>query len=415
MQNITRYLENKRDPNTIDKIKCALEALHLKIDPAKVIVVAGTNGKGSTCATLHKLLIASGRNVGFFSSPHLIKANERIKYNDKDILDEDFYKIFEIVHKKVCDFNLSYFEYLTLMAVQYFFDEKNVDYAIFEVGLGGSYDATNAIPHDISVITRLGMDHETILGDNLLRIAQNKLGIVSFRNKVFHSKFHDEKVTELSQLISEKLQAELIEAYTYDYTVDKTSKYPSFGIRTQWGDFKMNLQGQRAAENTSLALTIFNYLIDGNIQQFIPAIAEVNWPGRMEMIHYKNRDIFLSGDHNPQGIQSLLDILQFYNFKNIHFIVGICNDKRYSEMLLKLTNFEKSHIYLTETPEKTLAIKDYDEVFRKSAIFVSANPIKALDAAILNANEEDLIIITGSLYLVGKIKSLIQIDPLSRK
>jgi dihydrofolate synthase/folylpolyglutamate synthase len=408
MQNIIRYLESKKNSNNIELIKRALEALRLEIDPTKVIIVAGTNGKGSTCATLQKLLMASGKNVGFFSSPHLIKINERIKLNDQDILDEDFCKIFNAVHEKVCDFHLSYFEYLTLMAAHYFFTVKNVDFAIFEVGLGGSYDASNAIPHDTSVITKLGLDHESILGDDTLKIAQNKLGIVSSGNKVFHTKFYNEEIIQLSQSIAKKFRANFIEAYAYDCVIDTTGKYPLFGIKTQWGDFKMNLQGRRAAENTSLAATIFDYLVDDDVQQFLPAIAEVNWPGRMEMIYHKNRDVFLSGDHNPQGIQSLLDILQFYNFKNVHFVVGICNDKRHSEMLQELANFRNSNLYLTETPEKTLPLKGYDEIFRKSARFALANPFEALDAAISNAEEEDLIVVTGSLYLIGKIKSLIQ-------
>ncbi|MDR0753421.1 MAG: hypothetical protein LBE95_02005 [Holosporaceae bacterium] len=411
MRNISRYLESKQKIHDIALIKRALEALHLEIDPARVIIIGGTNGKGSTCATLQKLLMASGKNVGFFSSPHLIKVNERIKFNDRDISDETFNKIFEVVHKKVRDFKLSHFEYLTLMAAQYFFAEKNVDFAIFEVGLGGSHDATNAIPHGMCAIARLGMDHELILGDHLLKIAQNKLGIVSPGNKVFHTKFPDEKVMELALLVAEKLQAKLIEANSYDCIVDTSDRYPSFGIKTKWGDFKMNLQGQRAAENTSLAITIFEHLleylmdINKDIRQFLPAIAQVNWPGRMEMINRSGRDIFLSGDHNPQGIRSLLDILQFYNFKDVHFVVGICNDKNHYEMLWELMNFKNSHIYLTETPHKTLPIKDYDAIFLSSAKFASANQIDTLDAAISNASDGDLIVVTGSLYLVGMIKN----------
>jgi dihydrofolate synthase/folylpolyglutamate synthase len=130
----------------------------------------------------------------------------------------------------------------------------------------------------------------------------------------------------------------------------------------------------------------------------------------MEMISYKNRDAFLSGDHNPQGIQSLLDILQFYDFRNVHFVVGICADKKHSQMLQKLANCRNSYIYLTETPNKTLYLKDYDEVFRKLAKIVTENPLDALDAAIANAGEDDLVVVTGSLYLIGKIKTLIKVS-----
>ncbi|MDR2646498.1 MAG: hypothetical protein LBC04_05030 [Holosporaceae bacterium] len=391
----------------IEQVKRALEALQLGIDPAKTILVAGTNGKGSTCATLQKLLQTVGKNVGFFSSPHLTKINERIKFNDEDISDEDFCEIFAIVQKKVQNFNLSPFEHLTLMAAQYFFAKKNIDFAIFEVGLGGSLDATNVIPHNTSIITRLGMDHESILGNHILEIAKNKLGIISHENRVFHSPFPGASVAELAQLIAKKFQAELVEAYPYDCIVDTAGKYPLFRLKTKWGDCALKLQGRRAAENTTLALTVFDHLIGGDTQQFLPALAEVNWPGRMEMINYKNRDVFLSGDHNPQGIQSLLDILQFYNFRNVHFVVGICADKKHSEMLQKLISCRNSYIYLTETPNKTLYLKDYEEVFQKLAKIVTENPLDALNAAIANTDDEDLVVVTGSLYLIGKIKALI--------
>ncbi|MDR0753208.1 MAG: hypothetical protein LBE95_00880 [Holosporaceae bacterium] len=408
MLNILRFPDSKTNFHSIELIKHALEALQLEIDPAKAILVAGTNGKGSTCATLQKLLQAAGKNVGLFSSPHLITINERIKFNDKDISNQNFREVFAIVKKKVQNFNLSPFEYLTLMAAQHFFTKKNIDFAIFEVGLGGSLDATNAIPHGVSVVTRLGMDHESMLGNHILEIAKNKLGIISCKNKVFHTQFPDTSVAELARLIAKKFQAELVEAYPYDCTVDTTGKYPLFQLKTRWGDYALKLQGRRAAENTALALTVFDHLIDENVQQFLPAIGEVNWPGRMEMITYKNHDVFLSGDHNPQGIQSLLDILQFYNFRNVHFVVGICADKKHSEMLQKLTNYRNSYIYLTETPNKTLYLKNYDEVFRKLAKIATKNPLDALNTAIASASEKDLVIVTGSLYLIGKIKTLIK-------
>ncbi|MDR2158041.1 MAG: hypothetical protein LBO02_01850, partial [Holosporaceae bacterium] len=137
MKNIIRYLENQRGFHDVAVVKRALDALELNIDPKKTIVVAGTNGKGSTCATLQTLLTAARKNVGLYSSPHLVKINERIKFNEENISDEDFYNIFHIVHEKIKKYDPSYFEYLTLMAAYYFFAVKDVDFAIFEVGLGG--------------------------------------------------------------------------------------------------------------------------------------------------------------------------------------------------------------------------------------------------------------------------------------
>jgi dihydrofolate synthase/folylpolyglutamate synthase len=165
----------------------------------------------------------------------------------------------------------------------------------------------------------------------------------------------------------------------------------------------MNLPGKRAAENISLAATVFDHLIE-NAGRFLSAIENITWPCRMERVVYKNRDIFLSGDHNPHGVQSLTDILKHYSYEKIRFVVGVCYDKNYREMLRKLKNLKNSHIYLTETPIKTLPIKDYDPAFLEEADFVSSDPTAALDAAVSSAGCDDLVVVTGSLYLTGEIK-----------
>lgn len=400
------FLENQKKSHDVACMKEVLDVLALDIDSSKVIIVAGTNGKGTTCATLQTLLVEAGKNVGFFSSPHLEKINERIKFNCIDISDDEFLDIFLKVHKKTHDFDLSHFEYLTAMAAYYFFEcrKTDIDFAIFEVGLGGTFDATNAIPHDISVITKLGLDHVDILGGTLEEIAKNKFGIISDKNVVFHTKF-DSKIKKLSESYSSRYSAKFIEAPSFSLKVDHSKKYPTFKVLSEFGEFSMTIPGKRAAENSVLAITIFDHLID-NSSRYLYATEKVYWPARMEQAFYKNRDIFFSGDHNLQGVQSLLELLRYYNFKNIHFVAGICYDKNYSAILETLLSVSNSVLYLTETPEKTRHINEYGERFINAARFVSSNPIESLDCAISNAADDDLIIVTGSLYLVGFIKRI---------
>ncbi len=407
-KDIICYLENQKKSHDVAYIKMALDVFKLNIDPSKVIIVAGTNGKGTTCATLQTLLVEAGKNVGFFSSPHLEKTNERIKFNCIDISDNDFCNVFLKVHEKARNFDLSYFEYLTIMAAYYFFEyhKSDIDFAIFEVGLGGTLDATNAIPHNISVITKLGLEHEGALGNTLEEIAENKFGIISDNNIVFHTKF-DPEIQKISEQYAKKYSAKLVEATSYSLHVDYSKKYPTFKVSSKFGHFNINLPGNRAAENSILAFTIFDYLID-NSEKFLYATERVFWPGRMEKVFYKNRDIFLSGDHNPQGTQSLLEILQYYEFSRVHFVVGICNDKNYVAILEILFNVPNANLYLTETPERPLHINEYGEKFINAARFVSSNAIESLDCAVKNASDEDLVIVTGSLYLVGFIKSIIK-------
>ncbi len=401
MREVLSFLEKQNNVHTPAEIKECLNILGIEFPSQKVILVTGTNGKGSTCATLQTLLIASGKNVGFFSSPHIVRINERIKYNGEDISDEDFCRIFKIIYEKLSNFQLSFFEYLTLIACYYFYFEKQIDFAIFEIGLGGILDATNAIEHDISVITRLGIEHEDFLGKDLHSIAENKFGIIRKNSVVFHTKFPREISNVYSGYLSEK-NVRFFEASELDYYVRKT-RYPEYFIKIKNQHYKLNLLGERAIENTSLALEIFKYLTP-NYEKYFSELQNVNWPCRMEKIQYKNRDIFLSGDHNPQGIQSLMEILRNFEFEKVYFVTGICADKNSDEMIKMLSSVKNSYLYLTETSFKTLKLESYSEYTKSIAEFSSKNPMEALDRAVKKSTENDLVIVTGSLYLTGVIK-----------
>lgn len=400
-EEIVDFLEKQKSFHKPEYLKRAFDLLELNIDSAKVILVAGTNGKGTTSATLQTLIFETGKNVGFFSSPHLEEITERIKFNCEDISAEDFCEIFHYVHEKVKDFQLSFFEYLTFMAAYYFFSQKNVDFAIFEVGLGGTFDTTNIIPHKYCVITSISYDHENVLGNSLLDIAKNKFGIISQDNIVFHTHFSEE-IQKMIPEYAEKFNAKFIPIYDYSMQVDISGDEPVFNVSTKVGNFSMNLPGCRAAENSTLALTAFDNIVE-NSANYLYAIKKVYWSGRME----KLGSIYFSGDHNVDGIKSLIDLLQYYKYENVHFIVGICFDKRYDEMLTMLLNVPNSHLYLTETPVKTLPLEKYGKFLQK-ADFASSNPVESVQEAKKKAKRNDIIIVTGSLYLVGKLKKFLK-------
>ena len=417
-EELVLYIESKENFNKVSYLHEALEALSLDIDSHKVILVAGTNGKGSTCVTLQNLFLGIGKNVGLFTSPHMEKINERIKFNGQDVSDEDFCNLFYDVRKKLPSTysdNLSCFEWLTLMAAYYFFEIHcdDIDFGIFEVGLGGTKDATNALPHDICAIAKLGYDHTDVLGNTIEQIADNKFGIITENSTVFHMKFPSEIASLVEKYRREK-KAKFIQSCDFFLKVNKSKPIPEFFVRTSFGEFKLNLPGARAAENTALALTIFNELIapdwdDSQTQKRIRnSLENVDWPCRMERRIYKNRSIYLSGDHNVQGIESLLEILKYYRYSKIHIVIGICYTKDHRAMLEKIFSISDSLVYLTETPFKTLPIENYDEKFRKNAEFVSSDYREALDAAVQNSYENDMVIVTGSLYLTGEIRKLTQ-------
>jgi dihydrofolate synthase/folylpolyglutamate synthase len=376
------------------------------IGPERVIIVAGTNGKGSVCATLEALLIAAGENVGLYTSPHLVETTERIRIGGVDVSQEVFCAAHDWVASKTEDLKLSHFEMLTLMAAWVFFSgipAPAVKRAIFEVGLGGLWDSTNAIPHSTAIITSLGLDHQNILGNSLQEIARNKFGVVGAGMAVVHSPL-PEAVKELAKQTQEQTRSRWIASAEFGHDVQTGDGAPRFEITTRWGRARISLPGKRGAQNTATALTAFETL-GYEPSKYLHILKDVRWPGRMEKFEHPRSPcpIYLSGDHNPQGVHSLLELLPFYRRKNLHIVVGIGKDKDLDGVLAPLFALHAASITLTEIPFRPRALADYGP-WLDAAEAAIPDPKRALDHAIACATSEDMILVTGSLYLVGEIK-----------
>jgi dihydrofolate synthase / folylpolyglutamate synthase len=391
----------------LEKIKRALVITdwYEKIDPGKVIVVAGTNGKGSTCAILESLLLEANQKVGFYSSPHLVSTTERIRSEGKSISENDFVQLFKECEQIIRICELSHFEALTLMAGHYYFSKtwnKNLDFIIFEVGLGGTYDATNAFPHHVSVITALGLDHTNILGDSIQEVAKNKFGIIQNNNAVIHHELPLE-IRELIQMYERQTESTWIKADAAQIEIKK-GKSPEYylfygGVKT-----RLNILGPRGAQNAMTALKVFEHL-GFDPAKALPALGKVTWPGRMQKIDWPGikAPCYLSGDHNPQGIKSLVEILKDFQWDRLHILAGIGVDKKAEEMLSELSELKNAKFYLTETPFKGLQLNAYPKKYLDMAAIKDKNPIKALNEMRAVVAENDLVIVTGSLYLVGEV------------
>ncbi|OQW53037.1 MAG: hypothetical protein A4S09_08020 [Proteobacteria bacterium SG_bin7] len=390
-------------PPSLLPVKEGLNSLNLGYDPKKVIVVAGTNGKGTVSATLSVLLEATGAKVGLYTSPHLIDTTERIRINSKPISQEKFVTAFDFVKKKIPHERLSHFEMLTLMAHTVFTSEK-CDWIIYEVGLGGIWDATNAFDHDTSVICRLGFDHQDILGQSMWEIAKNKLGIT--RDGREHKVIHLPLPIEVDKLFinyKKQMQSQFIEVNPFRFEIDKTKDEPVYRLQTPWGVTPLRLMGQRAVENSSLALRVFSEL-GFDPREFLSALKKVNWPGRMDFEVYENKKIYFSGDHNPQGVESLKEILSHFGYRNLWAVIGIGKAKDAKQMLETFSSIPRTKILLTETPFRGMNLSDY----KFDAIYSNSDPKTVLDYAVAKSEKEDMILVTGSLYLVGELKRLIK-------
>jgi len=398
-----RVIMPDRPPSLLPTLE-GLKLLDLKYDPKKVIMVAGTNGKGSTAATLEALLVGAGRRVGLYTSPHLIETTERIRIQSKNVDYEKFCLAHDRIKKALPHKVLSHFEMLTLMALEIFLNESPVlDTMIFEVGLGGTWDATNAIEHKTSVITTLGLDHQDILGESLWEIAKNKMGIVregDAEHKVIHAPWPSE-IAKLLDGYKNRSKARFIERESFKYEVLKSAEGPSYFIDTKWGRAEIRLPGLRGAQNIALALTVFSEL-GFDPSRYLQLLHNLNWPGRMDSVNYNSKKIYFSGDHNPQGVQSLKEILEHHEYENIYLLIGVGKSKDYSKMLEGFFSIPRARVVLTETPFRGLELKKYG-AWSERAFFNDKDPMKALSQILEVASPKDMILVSGSLYLVGAV------------
>jgi dihydrofolate synthase/folylpolyglutamate synthase len=398
-------------PKTMPGLQKILRALEhttwfKEVNPNKVIVVAGTNGKGTTCAALEALLNSAGQKTGFYSSPHLVSTTERIRVNSKQITEEDFVKLFQQCEGLIRKFELSHFEALTLMAGHYFFSEEwglNLDFVILEVGLGGTFDATNAFPHKYSVITKLGLDHVQILGNSLAEVAKNKFGIVTKKGIVIHHQLAPELIP-IKNEIQKQTNSNWIESDKAQLQVKSSTEGPRYFLEYMGLNFEINLAGERAAENIMNAITLFHamgFVLEGHEK----VLNRICWQGRMQKLdlHGWNCPVYLSGDHNLQGVESLIRILKDFSWNRLFLIAGIGADKDAELMFKKLLELKNLKLYLTETPFKGRKIQDYPPEALSMATASSENPFEMMEVVKAEAKPGDLCVVTGSLYLVGEI------------
>lgn len=256
------------------------------------------------------------------------------------------------------------------------------------------------------MITKLGLDHTNILGNSLVEIAENKFGIVGNKNIVVHHELPTE-VLATKSAFQKKSNSNWVETERAEFFIDRSEAVPKYTLKYAGLKIQINLAGKRAAENVMAAVTMFQ-ILGFDLHECFGALNKINWPGRMQKIEYRSMTapLFLSGDHNEQGVESLLEILKDFHWKTLHLIVGIGTDKNAEAMLCKLCKLENMKLYLTETPFKGKRIADYPEVYLKRAEAADGNIKNILDVISAKARPQDLVLVTGSLYLVGKVLNL---------
>jgi dihydrofolate synthase / folylpolyglutamate synthase len=386
--------------------------------------IAGTNGKGSTAAILESILRGSGLRTGLYTSPHLERINERIRLNGEPVSDKIFAAAWTRVHESIESLmacgkltsHPSYFECVTAMAFL-IFAEQRVDFAVYEVGLGGRLDSTNIVTPKVAVITPIDFDHENFLGHSIAEIAAEKAGIIKPGATAVSSVMRPEARAVIAKKCVE-MRARLAE-------IDeewRLEEMPSFeGLHRALAISKDSrakltiapaLPGRFQLRNALAAATAAHALSesgkfrieDRNIER---GIANVSWPGRLERLSEKPT-IYLDGAHNPAGARELLEFWQRdLDGRRIILVYGAMRDKAVDEIAGVL--FPHAHAVILTEPRQPRAISasllsEMTAHLASQRPAIIRDPFQALDRAIELARENDAVFVTGSLYLIGDLR-----------
>ncbi|WP_181791298.1 bifunctional folylpolyglutamate synthase/dihydrofolate synthase [Myxococcus llanfairpwllgwyngyllgogerychwyrndrobwllllantysiliogogogochensis] len=397
----------------LERVREALEALGHPERRYPVLHVAGTNGKGSTCAFAATALQAAGHRVGLYTSPHLVRVNERIRVGGEDISDEDFGRaILEVLERypSAVAEPMTYFEFGTVVALWHF-AQAGVDVVVLETGLGGRLDATTAAPSIVTAITPVSFDHMEYLGNTLGSIAGEKAGILKPGVPCVVARQEPEALEAIearARALSVPLWVEGRD-FSVETQADGSLAYRGPGWRLD--GLRTSLRGPHQLQNAGVALACLEALDARGIAVTPEAaragLGSARWPGRLEEVG-QGPTVLLDGAHNPAGVAVLLASLRaLYAGRPIHCVFGVVADKDRGPMMRALFPACAS-VQLTplDTP-RSLSPAAYLDEARALAADVAAWP--DVDAALAEARRragvDGVVLCTGSLFLVGMVRA----------
>lgn len=419
------YIENIPKFTTKNKLEHTRKCLDLLGSPdkdRKIIHVAGTNGKGSVCAFLSSMLEQGGFRCGLFTSPHLVKINERFQINEVMISDQRFTEAFTEVKNladrlvEEGDYHPTYFEFLFLMGM-IVFKQEDVDYIVLETGLGGRLDATNSVLSPMAcVITSISLDHVEYLGDTIEKIAGEKAGIIKKGVPVIF----DGNRKEAAEVIKARAEELGCPWYEVKESRQKLLNYTPEGIRFLsasgvYGETELFVPfiARYQMMNAALALETMGMLREEHgleKETLIKGIGGAKWQGRMETIL---PGVIVDGAHNEDGIARFVETVSYFQKEYpITLLFSTVADKEFPDMIKRVCKgLQFANVVTTEIwGSRKQSAKELAELFRLngcSQVFVEPNPGKAFELA-YEKKGDGLLFVAGSLYLAGEIKDYVR-------
>lgn len=388
----------------------------------KLIHIAGTNGKGSITSMITEILMGEGYKVGMYTSPFIEEFEERIQINRNNIPKESLAILMDeikVAVDKVIEAGYNHpteFEIITVLMLLYF-KKENIDFGVIEVGLGGTLDSTNVIKPIIQVITSISFDHTNLLGNTLEKIAREKAGIIK---KGIPTVIYPQQ-EEVLKVIKNKcfeMDSELYiannENLKFENIVNLDKPYQLLKYNNEI-DILLPLLGEHQIINLSVAMQAIEVLnnkniIDISIANIVKSIKNVSWKGRLEVLS-NNPYVVIDGAHNIQGIKTLSrNIKKYFKYENLYLILGILADKDVEEMIKIITPMAKKVYSVTPNSirgELAESLKDEVSKFNKNCKAFDKYEEAYLEA-LNDASEKDLILASGSLYMIGDMRKIIR-------
>ncbi|NVC93584.1 bifunctional tetrahydrofolate synthase/dihydrofolate synthase [Vibrio natriegens] len=380
----------------LDRVQAVASKANLTNPAPTVITVAGTNGKGSTCALMEAILLDAGYSVGVYSSPHLIRYNERVRINGVDVEDAKHCQAFDFVEKQRGDITLSLFEFGTLAALRIFQTEK-VDVVLLEVGLGGRLDATNVVDHDVSVITSLAVDHVDWLGDDINVIGFEKAGIYrSGKPAICGQPLPPATVAAHADDIG----AEFFQVgIQFDYKLtDKGWSWTSGAFDLE--DLPVPSLPLPNAATALMALGASELQItDINL---VNGLNNARLAGRMQVLQ-SEPEIVLDVAHNPHSAEYLVEKVKHqYAGKHIHVVIAMLHDKDIKATVEALAPIATQWYPASLTGPRAATAEELCQYLHQGQVQFQT-PVEAFESAKARAQQDDVILVVGSFHTVGEV------------
>lgn len=393
----------------LERVSNLLAAMGNPQERLKVIHVAGTNGKGSTSSFLASILSESGYRTGLFTSPHLISFTERMKVDGKEITPDEVTELAQQVLSVAAE-GTTYFEVVTAMACCWF-AEKGVDVAVLEAGMGGRFDATNAAPGILSVITPISFDHCDWLGDTLTKIASDKAGIIGTGRGVVCAT----QPVEALEVIRQEADSLGARLYLYGRNFSaswREGKLDYRGLNVELEGISPGNKGSYQKMNAAVALAAAEALaaegLPVRVEALSAGIEKASWPGRMELFPGPPR-ILLDGAHNPAGGEALAEALADVPRRRLLAVVGILEGKDMEGILSPLVSLIDRMFCVTPRLDRALSSAKLAKwCSNRGMDAVDCGAVaEGLEAACSEAAPEDLVLVCGSLFTIGEVRALL--------